>query len=59
VREKPFSKTEIFFVKFLLIAEMYFKIFFFHNKFDLETYFLTIKRLWKDGDKLGDLYTIY
>ncbi len=33
--------------------------FFFHNKFILETYFLTIKRFQKAADKLMDLCTIY
>jgi hypothetical protein len=48
-----------FFGKFLLIAEIYFGIFFLHNKFISETYFLTIKRFWKAAENLVDLSTIY
>jgi hypothetical protein len=54
----PFRKI-IIIGKFLLIAEIYYRIFVLHNKFILETYFLTIKRFQKAADKLGDLDTIY
>jgi hypothetical protein len=49
----------IFFGKFFLMAEIYFEILLFHNKFIMETFFLTIKRFLKAADKLGDLNMIY
>jgi hypothetical protein len=36
------------------MAEIYFEILLLHNKFNMETYFLTIKRFEKTADKLGD-----
>jgi hypothetical protein len=57
-RRNPFEKI-IVFGKFLLIAEIYFTIFFLHNNFISEIYFLTIKKVSEIRDKLGDLYTIY
>jgi hypothetical protein len=49
----------MFFGKFFLTAEFYFRIFFLHNKFISETYLLTIKRFQKAANKLEDLNMIY
>jgi hypothetical protein len=56
LRRNPFGKI-IFFGKFFLIAEIYFGIFFFHNKFISETYLLTLKRFQKAANELRDLNT--
>jgi hypothetical protein len=48
-----------FFGKFFLITEIYFGIFFLHNKFISETYLLIMKRFWKAANKLGDLNMIF
>jgi hypothetical protein len=41
------------FGKFFFIAEIYFGIFFLHNKFISETYFLIMKRFPKVANKWG------
>jgi hypothetical protein len=53
-RRNPFGRI-IFFGKVLKIAEIYFRILFLHNKFILETYFLSMKRFWKAANKLEAL----